>query len=401
MKKIFKTIAHSFIIVLSNKPRYLLTCAGIIFSIVIFTCGSVIFSTFSYQQIVTFDGFDDNSVVAKIDGNDYDKLGGLSRALGGVCTVYFDEGISSVALKKGTPEYVRVYLRTFGVDYDFLSSPVPAVSGRNLTNCRLLEGRTFNKADVIAKAEVAILTKSCAEVLFDGDCIGRTVSTQAGTCTVIGVVSDDQDAIEAKNNLLNLKKSKNAYVEAEIRAYVPYTVGYRNNNPSFAVFSQQENAEYSAQLIDKTFGGKSYTHERAVQAEYEVVRSTRTVMQAALLVLFLVSAVSIAVAMSFSVKERISEIGIKKAIGATDSDITLQFACESIIMAVFTSVIGVLIGFALGAATVMIMGLGFVSCEPSTLLLPLCSDVFICLLASLIPSIVASKYNIVQALRFE
>ena len=52
-----------------------------------------------------------------------------------------------------------------------------------------------------------------------------------------------------------------------------------------------------------------------------------------------------------SVLERIKEIGIRRSLGATKSDVVLQFICE----AVAISLIGGLIGIALGVASARII----------------------------------------------
>lgn len=49
-----------------------------------------------------------------------------------------------------------------------------------------------------------------------------------------------------------------------------------------------------------------------------------------------------------SVTERTREIGIRKALGATNKDIRLQFIIESIIICIIGGVIGILLGTALG-----------------------------------------------------
>ena len=47
-----------------------------------------------------------------------------------------------------------------------------------------------------------------------------------------------------------------------------------------------------------------------------------------------------------NVTERIREIGLRRALGATRADITTQFLCESIAISVAGGVIGVAVGYA-------------------------------------------------------
>lgn len=55
--------------------------------------------------------------------------------------------------------------------------------------------------------------------------------------------------------------------------------------------------------------------------------------------------------MLVSVKERISEIGLRKAIGAKNSDIMKQFMIETVFLTFIGGLIGVLVGF--GIATII------------------------------------------------
>jgi putative ABC transport system permease protein len=63
-------------------------------------------------------------------------------------------------------------------------------------------------------------------------------------------------------------------------------------------------------------------------------------------VALIVGAVGVANIMIISVLERRSEIGLRRALGATRSQIRAQFLAESILMAVIGGVVGVLAGAA-------------------------------------------------------
>jgi putative ABC transport system permease protein len=65
------------------------------------------------------------------------------------------------------------------------------------------------------------------------------------------------------------------------------------------------------------------------------------------MVVLLVSGIGIMNIMLSTVSARIREIGIRKAIGATNREIQLQFLSEAILISLFGGLIGIIIGLAL------------------------------------------------------
>lgn len=117
-----------------------------------------------------------------------------------------------------------------------------------------------------------------------------------------------------------------------------------------------------------------------------------------------VGGLSIVNTMMMSVNERVREIGVRKAIGATGTDITMQFMRE----AVAISTIGGLVGLALGAVTVRLINR---STEDSALVLFTITDrlvagslvfaVLLGVIAGLIPAVRAARLDPVRALRHQ
>ncbi|MGL5578748.1 MAG: ABC transporter permease, partial [Fusobacteriaceae bacterium] len=104
--------------------------------------------------------------------------------------------------------------------------------------------------------------------------------------------------------------------------------------------------------------------------------------------------------MLVSVIERTKEIGIRKAIGATNKDILIQFLMESVIL----TGIGGVVGVAIGVSLALIIGY-FVNIPPVFSILSISSalgvSTFIGVIFGVTPAKKASQLNPIDALRAE
>ena len=115
-------------------------------------------------------------------------------------------------------------------------------------------------------------------------------------------------------------------------------------------------------------------------------------------VVLIVGAVGVANIMIISVLERRSEIGLRRALGATRGQIRTQFLAESILLAMIGGVIGVLAGA--GATAVYASWKGWAIVIPVEAWVGgIASAILIGALAGLIPAIQASRLPPTVALR--
>jgi len=105
------------------------------------------------------------------------------------------------------------------------------------------------------------------------------------------------------------------------------------------------------------------------------------------------------------VTERTAEIGLKKALGATNSDILLEFLIESILVTILGGVIGILLGSLLGWAVAAIAtrsGLQWVFSVPLyAIFLGVGVSATIGIAFGVLPARSASRLDPIEALRYE
>ena len=115
----------------------------------------------------------------------------------------------------------------------------------------------------------------------------------------------------------------------------------------------------------------------------------------------LVGGIGIMNIMLVSVTERTREIGIRKAIGAQRSDITIQFMIESIFISLMGGIIGMVLSIIiLSVLNVFVTEVTFVI-SPSFALLALSFSIAVGLIFGIYPANKAAKLNPINALRYE
>lgn len=135
--------------------------------------------------------------------------------------------------------------------------------------------------------------------------------------------------------------------------------------------------------------------------QYMVGRMNRVFkvfLPAAACAILLAASMVIALIMLTAVKERIQEIGLRKAVGAEDGGIAAQFIFESLSITLTSGVLGILLGLAVMLVMTRLLGLSVVI-SPGAILLGLVAAVLAGLMAGYLPARKAAAMNPVDALR--
>jgi len=116
----------------------------------------------------------------------------------------------------------------------------------------------------------------------------------------------------------------------------------------------------------------------------------------------LVGGIGIMNIMLASISERVREIGIRKSVGASTSDIFIQILVESVVIALLGGLAGLLTSFALVSMLSSFSPTGNVPIITiGALTVAFASSALVGVLAGIFPAIKAAKLNPIQALRYE
>jgi putative ABC transport system permease protein len=216
-------------------------------------------------------------------------------------------------------------------------------------NLQVLAGRFFDLEDYTSHAKVAVVTQSFARKVYGSEnaAKGVTVKIQRVQFTIIGVFRESIDMLG----------------QSEIAGdtlLIPYTTGHdlagsEPINQLFFSVSDSGDVPRATEMIEKVIQSRHrpesvYTVQNLTQwlaAGARIANALTMMLLAISLLILIVSGIGIMNIMLASVRTRIKEIGIRKAIGATNREIKLQFLTEAVLISLTGGLVGIVLGLAL------------------------------------------------------
>ena len=268
----------------------------------------------------------------------------------------------------------------------------------------LADGRNFMEDDIRFYRSVTVLGPDLADILFPfEDPIGKVIQIKGLDYTVIGIT-------ERKGQAFG--QSQDYFVMIPISVYIQR---FSNRWTSLAINVEAESTELYEKTMDEVIGLMRVIRKVPPEEEndFEII-SNEELMEtfadftggiklfagAVSVIALLVAGIGIMNIMLVSVTERIKEIGIRKAIGATKRDILTQFLMEAIFLSQFGGVVGVILGIAGGNLIALLLKVpAVVPMDWAFYGMAVCS--FIGIGFGIYPAWRAANLDPIESLRFE
>lgn len=253
------------------------------------------------------------------------------------------------------------------------------------------------------QANFAVIGKHVAQTLFDDEVpLGRSFTFRGQEFIVRGMFD------EFKSTPLSPVSNFNNAI------FIPYQVAERltgNSTQMYSILAKPDRPENLSQAITsiesrllRTHGGQKdfsvLDQRQNLTASSDVLNLITTMIAAIAAISLLVGGVGIMNIMLASVTERTHEIGIRKAIGATNRQILNQFLLEATVLSLFGGVVGV----ALSVAGVYGLRL-YTDLEPvlswQAIVIATLTSLAIGILFGVLPAIKAARKDPIEALRHE
>jgi len=219
----------------------------------------------------------------------------------------------------------------------------------NVRNLVVASGRFFDERDEQSHTKVGLVTEKMAQEIYGSGeaAVGKIIKLSGLPFTVIGTFRERVDTFGQSEVTINT-------------FLIPYTVArYFTETPTVKLIYFSVSDPSMVEPVTEQIRKVIQSRHRA-ESVYNITNLTQLVMVAektanaltfvllaVAAVVLLVSGIGIMNIMLATVSARIREIGIRKALGATNREIRFQFLSEAILISVGGGLVGVVIGLAL------------------------------------------------------
>ncbi|MCR5691184.1 MAG: ABC transporter permease [Eubacterium sp.] len=417
---------------LSNKMRSLLTMLGIIIGIGAVIAIMTVSSSLTSSITSTFADMGANNITVGVKQQSEEEE---TRSNG----MKFGASNRQVSLEEEdriTDEMLEALEKNFASSIDAISlsesvGSGTVESGGNSANVSLtgintdyyeaneitlLAGRNLTQEDLDGEKNVVMVSDKVVDAIFDGDksaALGQKINIDIDdvyySFYIVGVYEYDEDSESF---------SSDSDEDVTTSVYLPITSGkaVMHSDEGYEQFTIVTNSAVSdvstfADSIENYMNLNYYASNEDYQISTTTMSSmtesmTETIgtVSVAIAIIagisLLVGGIGVMNIMLVSITERTREIGTRKALGAKNSSIRLQFIIESIILCLIGGLLGIILGFGLGAIAASVLGYS-ASAPVVAIVGSVLFSMVIGVFFGYYPANKAAKMNPIEALRYE
>lgn len=279
-----------------------------------------------------------------------------------------------------------------------------------VTTIDIVNGRFLNDTDQAGAKPVAVVSDVFCEKLFPAqDPVGKsfaiTVGSKVYTIYIVGVYKYDSMGMvfgssETPTTAMYIPVSTSKQILGADAGYSSITVvsSTTTNSSEFMEVTERFFANFYKR--NNSFTAAASSMESLMESLTEMMNTMSLAIAVIAGISLLVGGIGVMNIMLVSITERTREIGTRKALGATNGSIRVQFIVESVIICLIGGVIGIGLGIALGGFGASLLGYP-ASPDAWVIALAVGFSMAIGVFFGYYPANKAAKMDPIEALRYE
>ena len=375
----FENIRLAFQGIWSHKMRSFLTMLGIIIGIAsIIAIVSTIKGT-SEQikedligsgnntvQVMLYDGdstydmdygsYGSSATPPVISDSQKTAIGDLDHVISS--TFYYSSQSASVYYKNTSFQGGTVY----GIDSSYLKTKGYLVQS----------GRGFVQKDYDSYRKVALVDSNAAQNIFGSESpVGKTIEVGSEPYIIVGVITQSEDSMPKINTISEYEEYSQTIMGSVMIPDTTWPVAFKFDQPQnvtvradstdnmSSVGKAAEDVLNTGIQNEKNKSNFKYKAEDIMEKVKNLQKLSESTNQQLIWIAsisLLVGGIGVMNIMLVSITERTREIGTRKALGAPNLAIRIQFIIEAMIICMIAGLLGVLLGVAMGAGVANLLG---------------------------------------------
>ena len=277
----------------------------------------------------------------------------------------------------------------------------------------LLAGRSIKKADLEGNKHVIMVSDQMVETLFDGDNEGAlwqkislNIDGNYQDFYIVGVyqyesegtVSDSSEDVTT-NAYIPLTTAKEIMHSED--GYTQFTIVTDTSVSSVSDFADQIETFFTPYYMSNdNYEIATSTMESMTESMSEMIRTVSLAISLIAGISLLVGGIGVMNIMLVSITERTREIGTRKALGATNGSIRLQFIIESMVLCVVGGWLGIALGLILGSVAASVLGYS-ATAPVAAIMIAVLFSMVVGVFFGYYPANKAARLDPIEALRYE
>lgn len=426
----FENLLLAFTALLTNKMRSLLTMLGIIIGIgsviAIVTVGNSLTNSItsemagmgannimvgiqqresedeSYETGMRYEGYAFTKSPSDEDLITRDMIESLVEAFPDeIKAVSVESNLGQTKVENGR-NYANINLRGVNPGY-FIASNIKMAAGNEISK-RAYEGGK----------SVCIVSDRFVNNMFGGDndkAIGHDIEIEMSgsshkyyVFTIVGVYEYEAQQFEfssAKDSVTDVYiPLKTALNKNHAKGFAEFTIITKPGIDSDEFATRVKNYMNRYYHNNRDFTLMTFSLASMVSAMTSMLGTVSTAISIVAAISLVVGGIGVMNIMLVSISERTREIGTRKALGATNGSIRVQFIMESIVLCLVGGILGIAVGLIGGAIGAKALGYA-ASPTPSSIVAALLFSMAVGVFFGFYPANKAAKMNPIDALRYE